>query len=190
VPNPEPSDLEVAKLLASISRRIARLAKHHDIELDRPNEQVECLDPLASESPLLAGICGASVLGRIATGVRAGQPVLRIGRRADAPLVTRSGKRQAHSEGFDLHVNVAVPAGDRTRLEHLSRYVLRPPIAQDAIELATIEQPAEAARRRPIRARVYTTSSISLLRDRIERQAREQVRPRGCAHLSLLKAAS
>jgi hypothetical protein len=128
VPNPEPSDLEVAKLLASISRRIARLAKHHGIELDRPNEQVECLDPLASESPLLAGICGASVLGRIATGVRAGQPVLRIGRRADAPLVTRSGKRQAHSEGFDLHVNVAVPAGDRTRLEHLSRYVLRPPL--------------------------------------------------------------
>jgi hypothetical protein len=30
---------------------------------------------------------------------------------------------------------VAVPAGDRTRLEHLCRYVLRPPVAQDALEL-------------------------------------------------------
>lgn len=41
----------------------------------------------------------------------------------------------SHIGGFDLHANVAVPAGDRTRLEHLARYVLRPPIAQDALEL-------------------------------------------------------
>jgi len=34
-----------------------------------------------------------------------------------------------------LHAGVAVPAGDRDRLEHLCRYVLRPPIAQDALEL-------------------------------------------------------
>jgi Putative transposase len=32
VPNPEPSDLEVAKLLASIGRRITHLAKRHGIE--------------------------------------------------------------------------------------------------------------------------------------------------------------
>jgi hypothetical protein len=30
---------------------------------------------------------------------------------------------------------VAVPAGDRSRLERLARYVLRPPVAQDALEL-------------------------------------------------------
>jgi hypothetical protein len=135
VPNPAPTDLEVAKLLASISRRITRLAKRHGIDLDRPSEEVECFDPLASESPLLAGICGASVLGRIATGARVGQPVLRVGRSAGAPLVTLSGERQAHAAGFDLHANVAVPAGDKTRLEHLCRYVLRPPVAQDALEL-------------------------------------------------------
>jgi len=28
-----------------------------------------------------------------------------------------------------------VRAGDRERLEHLSRYVLRPPVAQEALEL-------------------------------------------------------
>jgi hypothetical protein len=38
-------------------------------------------------------------------------------------------------EGFDLHANVAVRAGDRFRLERLCRYVLRPPVAQDALEL-------------------------------------------------------
>jgi hypothetical protein len=41
-------------------------------------------------------------------------------------LVTSSGEGQAHVAGFDLHANVAAPAGDRTRLEHLCRYVLRP----------------------------------------------------------------
>jgi hypothetical protein len=35
-----------------------------------------------------------------------------------------------------VHANVAVPAGDRERLEHLCRYVLRPPVAQDSLELA------------------------------------------------------
>ena len=59
----------------------------------------------------------------------------RVGRRRGAPLVTLGGERQGHVDGFDLHANVAVPAGDRSRLEHLARYVLRPPVAQDALEL-------------------------------------------------------
>ena len=50
VPNPAPTDLEVAKLLASIRRRIARLTKRHGIELDSPSEEVNHFDPLASES--------------------------------------------------------------------------------------------------------------------------------------------
>jgi hypothetical protein len=134
-PNPAPTDLEVARLLTSISRRITRLVKRRGIELDRQSEEVDGIDLLASESPLLAGICGASVLGRIATGARAGQRVLRVDRNPGAALVTSSGERQAHVGGFDLHANVAVPAGDRTRLEHLARYVLRSPVAQDALEL-------------------------------------------------------
>jgi len=60
--------------------------------------------------------------------------VVRVGRDPTAPMVISSGPLQAESEGFDLHAGVAVPAGDRGRLEHLCRYVLRPPIAQEAIE--------------------------------------------------------
>jgi len=33
-----------------------------------------------------------------------------------------------------LHAEVAVPAGDRARLERLCRYICRPPIAQDRLE--------------------------------------------------------
>ncbi len=48
---------------------------------------------------------------------------------------TPGGPRHAHIAGFDLHANVAVRAGENERLEHLCRYILRPPIAQDALEL-------------------------------------------------------
>ncbi len=74
------------------------------------------------------------MLGRIATGPRAGQCVLRLGTDPAAPLVSTAGPRHAQAAGFDLHANVAVRAGDRRRLEHLCRYVLRPPLAQDALE--------------------------------------------------------
>jgi hypothetical protein len=41
----------------------------------------------------------------------------------------------AHLTGFDLHANVAVPAADRARLEHLCRYRLRPAVAQGRLQL-------------------------------------------------------
>ena len=37
--------------------------------------------------------------------------------------------------GFDLHAGTFVPAGDHRRLEGLVRYVLRPPVARDALEI-------------------------------------------------------
>jgi len=120
VPNPEPSELEVEKLLLSVARRITRLVKRRGIDLDRPQDE-EAIDALASESPLLAGISGASVLGRTASGGRAGQPVRRVGSKPDSPLPSAFAERQAQFGGLALHARVAVPAGDRPRLEDLWR---------------------------------------------------------------------
>ena len=129
-----PSDVEVARLLAAVRGRIIRLLRRHDIDLEGSFDDGRS-DPLALESPVLAQVQGASVLGRVATGPRAGQRVLRLGSDPTAPLVTTGGPRHAHIEGFDLHANVAVRAGENERLEHLCRYILRPPVAQDALEL-------------------------------------------------------
>jgi len=99
--------------------------------LERPSDEVHPTDLLALEFPALAAISSASVVGRVATGDHAGARLVRIGRDPDAAwVVSSSGPRQAHLDGFDLHANVAVPAGDPERLEHLLRYVLRPPVAQ------------------------------------------------------------
>jgi hypothetical protein len=90
-------------------------------------------DPVAEESPMLAGIGSASIQGRIALGPRAGRRVWRVGEDPDAPWVLSNSPRHAHIAGFDLHANVAVPAVDRARLEHLCRYLLRPPVAQERL---------------------------------------------------------
>ncbi|MBX3024957.1 transposase [bacterium] len=54
--------------------------------------------------------------------------------------MSSAGPRHAHREGFDLHADTAVRAGDRRRLERLCRYVLRPPVAQEALELTAAGQ--------------------------------------------------
>ena len=92
-------------------------------------------DPLADASPVLAGIVGASVQGRVALGPRAGARVRRLGEAPDTATVISRGPRQAHLDGFDLHANVWVSAHDRAGVERLCRYVLRPPFAQERLRL-------------------------------------------------------
>jgi hypothetical protein len=126
-----PSDPDVARLLGTIRRRILRLLRRRGLAADA----APGVDPLAEESPALAGISSAAVQGRIALGPRAGARVMQIGREPDAPWVTSRGPRQAHLEGFDLHADITVAADDRAALERLARYVLRPPVAQDRLTL-------------------------------------------------------
>ena len=72
-----PSDVEVARLLAAVRGRIIRLLRRHDIDLGGDFDDGRS-DPLALESPVLAQVQSASVLGRVATGPRAGQRVMRL----------------------------------------------------------------------------------------------------------------
>jgi len=132
-PAPGPSDAEVAAALATIRHRVQQLLVRHGLE--PADDATGPADWLAEESPVLAGIVGASVQGRVALGSRAGARVRRLGDARDTETVTSRGPRQAHLEGFDLHANVWVPANDRAGLERLGRYVLRPPFAQERLRL-------------------------------------------------------
>ena len=75
------------------------------------------------------------VQGRVALGPRAGARVRRLGDEPDLGHVASRGPRQAQLDGFDLHANVWVPPNDRARLEPLGRSLLRPPLAQDRVQL-------------------------------------------------------
>ncbi len=130
---PGPSDAEVAAALATIRHRVQRLLVRHGLE--PADDATGPADRLAEESPVLAGIVGASVQGRVALGSRAGARVRRLGDARDTETVTSRGPRQAHLEGFDLHANVWVSGNDRAGLERLCRYILRPPFAQERLRL-------------------------------------------------------
>ncbi len=132
-PAPGPSDAEVAAALATIRHRVQRLLVRHGLEPG--DDTTGPADRLGEESPVLAGIVGASVQGRVALGQRAGARVRRLGDARDTEVVTSRGARQAHLEGFDLHANVWVSANDRAGLERLCRYILRPPFAQERLRL-------------------------------------------------------
>src|SRR5262245_58615404 len=63
-PAPGPSDIEVAAALATIRHRVLRLLVRRGLEPS--DDATGPADPLADESPIVAGIVGASVQGRVA----------------------------------------------------------------------------------------------------------------------------
>jgi hypothetical protein len=131
IPLPPPTDEEMAKLCATIAKRITRTLRRTG---KLPDETDPEPDELAANDPTLAACYGASVANRVATGERAGRRVERIGDRVDVEDLQTASDRCASSQGFSLHANVAVPARDRGRLERLCRYVARPPIATERLE--------------------------------------------------------
>jgi hypothetical protein len=108
-----PSDVEVARLLARVRGRILRLLRRHDIDLEGSSDDGRS-DPLARESPVLAQVQGASVIGRVATGPRAGQRVLRVGD-PTTPPVTTGGPRHAHTWTRLAPVLRDIASGSRAR---------------------------------------------------------------------------
>lgn len=94
-------------------------------------------DPWTQEAPLLAGLAAASVQGVTALGAQAGRGPARRGnivaaRQRDG-LVSESCAVRAN--GFSLHAGLVVPAGQRERLERVSRYALRPPVAIERLQM-------------------------------------------------------
>jgi hypothetical protein len=78
----------------------------------------------------VAGLAAASVPGLVALGPRAGARVAALRRPARGGGADDARPVSRDYGGFDLHARIVVLAGERERLERLSRYALRPPIAQ------------------------------------------------------------
>jgi len=77
---PPTDDAEVGRVAGQVARRIVRLLERSGLAPDADPAEA---DPLPDKEPLLALLYAASVAGRIATGRRAGQRVLRVGDRID-----------------------------------------------------------------------------------------------------------
>jgi hypothetical protein len=114
---PPPSDREVARAAESIHRRFARLMEIRGLGQHADPDEA---DGLRRNEPLLAELYSASVMGRVATGPRAGMRIARVGDEVDPQDGTLpSGSCCASVAGFSVHAGVRVPARDRLRLEDL-----------------------------------------------------------------------
>ena len=126
-----PDDAEILRVLEGFTRRLARVLNRRGLG---PETDADQADPLSLDEPLLAELSGASVLGRVATGPRAGEPARRLGDRIDVGSFDASQTPGCVSRGgITLHAAVAIPAHDRARLERLIRYAARPPLATDRL---------------------------------------------------------
>ena len=120
-PLPAPRDEDIARLARAVCRKVTRYVGQLTGE---DKDQQLTLDHLAN----------ASVQGLVATGPRRGCRVLRLGGTGEDAEAAIIGKRCADVAGFNVHANVRVGANDRVGLEHLCRYLARPPIANDRLQ--------------------------------------------------------
>jgi hypothetical protein len=77
-------------------------------------------------------LLGHSITYRVAVGPRAGQKVFSL-----QTVPAREGERKgvAQYAGFSLHAGIGVEAEQREKLERLTRYVSRPPVAIERLDL-------------------------------------------------------
>jgi hypothetical protein len=132
-PLPPPSSDEVLDVLHDFLSRLQPVLKRRGL-LDAEDEDV---DPLTTETPLMAALYAGSVQGRAALGERRGRAPVALGREARAGWVDKPLHNHAEIEGFDLHAFVAIPARARDRLEQLLRYCARPAISHPRLTLAS-----------------------------------------------------
>jgi putative transposase len=126
-----PSAPELQALLERLAERIGRALEREGV-LCRDAES-SCLELGAEAGRGMDDLLGRSITYRVAMGPRAGQKVFalqNVPARAEEP---RTGVAQY--AGFSLHAGIGVEAEQRDKLERLARYVSRPPVAVERLEL-------------------------------------------------------
>jgi len=130
-----PTDDEVHALLQAIITRLMKLLTRRGVLVEEMGQT--CLaqaDEDGEEARTLRPLQAAAITYRIAFGPRAGQKVLTL--RVAMPRETAARQPLcADIDGFSLHAAVRVEANDRKRLEQLCRYITRPALSDERVQL-------------------------------------------------------
>jgi len=126
----KPSTEEVVEVARWTYEALTRVMARHGRSLEDCDASV---DELVLEQPALASCYGASLSDRQLLGTAPGERT----RKLVHPVRELSSADEGLAEvgGVNVHVGAAVGARDRRRLERLCRYVARPPIAQERLEV-------------------------------------------------------
>ena len=130
---------------------------------DADGEEARTLQPLQA----------AAVTYRIAFGARAGQKVLTLRSVMPPREVTARKPLCADIDGFSLHAAVRIEAHERKRLERLCRYITRPALSDERIQVNASGQVQPSPPY--IRRVIYATKAIESLN--IQLRNRHDPRP-------------
>jgi hypothetical protein len=130
-----PTDDELHALLQTVIARLMKMLMRRGVLVEDMG-QTYLAEPDADgeESRTLRPLQAAAITYRIAFGPRAGQKVLTL--RGAMPREDRARQPLcADIDGFSLHAAVRVEAHDRKRLEQLCRYITRPALSDERVQL-------------------------------------------------------
>jgi len=130
-----PADEELHALLQTIIARLMKMLTRRGVLVeDMGQTYLAGPDADGEEARAVRPLQAAAIAYRIAFGPRAGQKVLTL--RGAMP---REGEARqplcADIDGFSLHAAVRVEAHDRKRLEQLCRYISRPALSDERVQL-------------------------------------------------------
>jgi len=130
-----PTDRELHALLQAVITRFMKMLTRLGV-LDEELGQTSLveLDADGDEARTLRPLQAVAVTYRIAFGPRAGRKLLTL----MSAMPRETAARQplcADIDGFSLHAAVRVEAHDRKRLEQLRRYITRPALSHDQVQI-------------------------------------------------------
>ena len=135
-----PTDDQLHVLLQTIIARLMKMLTRRGVLVEEMGQTwLAAPDADSEEARTLRPLQAAAVTYRIAFGPRAGQKVLTL----RGALPREAPARQplcADIDGFSLHAAVRVDAHERKRLEQLCRYITRPALSEERIQLDAVGQ--------------------------------------------------
>lgn len=130
-----PTDQEIQDMVVTLAKRVIRFLKKKGYFQDELDSAVP--DEDIAQEELLPELQAASVQSKIALGERKGQRVRRLGAIDLGDLQAElKGPQCASSTGFSLHAAVYCAPWEREKLEKLCRYIARPAIAEDRLQMS------------------------------------------------------
>jgi hypothetical protein len=120
-----PSLEEIKAITLKIAHRVHRYLKS---KMDDGES-----DALLDKEPLLAKCYAASLRYLSAIGHKSGKPLLRL---ISPDLIQEESRDERSVMGFNLHASEATEANDRQSLERTLRYMGRPPLSADRLNMA------------------------------------------------------
>lgn len=129
-----PKNEEILNIIKTFQMRMLKLLQRRGLVQKIESENGG--DAMAESSNIETILQGASVQYRIATGPNSGQKVRKVGSfgtTTDEPFKT--GDLSAILGGYSIHAATYVHKKNRTELERLCRYILRPPVAEQRVEI-------------------------------------------------------